>query len=61
VEVALLNQSVGGLISQTSPVQSKTATLFPVPVMVFDPGLLLGDRALHELGPFPLVGLHALA
>jgi hypothetical protein len=28
---------------------------------IFDPSLLPGDQALHELGPFPLVGLHALA
>jgi len=27
---------------------------------VFDPGLLLGDQALHELGPFLLVSLDAL-
>ena len=27
---------------------------------IFDPGLLLGDQALHELGPFLLVGLHAI-
>ena len=52
----LLNQSLGNGISQTSPVQSKTAILFPIPVRVFDPGLLLGDQALHELGPFLLVG-----
>ena len=28
---------------------------------IFDPGLLLGNWALHELGPFLLVGRHALA
>src|ERR1035441_7876654 len=27
---------------------------------IFDPGLLLGDQALHELGSFLLVGLHAI-
>ncbi len=32
---------------------------FPPRSWVFDPGLLLGD--LHELGPFLLIGLHALA
>jgi hypothetical protein len=31
--------------------------VFPPRSWVFDPGLLLGDQALHELGPFPLVGL----
>ncbi len=30
---------------------------FPARSWVFDPGLLLGDQALHELGPFLLVGL----
>jgi hypothetical protein len=33
----------------------------PSQVRVFDPGLLFGDQVLHELGPFLLVGLHALA
>jgi hypothetical protein len=33
--------------------------VFPARSWVFDPGLLLGDQALHELGPFLLVGLDA--
>ena len=33
-----------------------------VPMLwAFAPGLLLGNQALHELGPFLLVGLYALA
>ena len=27
---------------------------------IFDPSLLLGDQALHELGPFLLVGLDVI-
>jgi hypothetical protein len=34
---------------------------FRAGLWVLDPGLLLGHQALHELGPFLLVGLHALA
>ena len=33
----------------------------PLAASLFGPVPLLGDQALHELGPFPLVGLHALA
>ena len=33
---------------------------FPTSHESFNPGLLLGDQALHEVGPFLLVGLHTL-
>jgi len=43
----------------TMLVMSVLATSFPPRSWAFDPGLLPGDQALHELGPFLLIGLDA--